>query len=248
MAEPGATVFPLLQTVQVADNGTLRPSLNAMSGGATLTLDRSASRATFNIADGALEVSNVVLTKTPTTVYHETSGSTVIRLDFDALDWTAFGSWSVYPDRNPNGHYSEFVTGFQTPGTAVPTSGSATYDGVATGNGGYLSGTAKLQTDFGARTVTGTLTDMRAGDWDSGYLPWNTVSLSASFASGQSRFSGTTAVTSAPGNDRSLGAGAVGTVLGSFFGPNAQEVGAVWTLFDGTRSAVGTIGAAATGP
>ena len=36
-------------------------------------------------------------------------------------------------------------------------------------------------------------------------------------------------------------------IAGLFFGPAAEELGAVWTLSDGTRTAIGTIGAK-TGP
>jgi hypothetical protein len=32
-------------------------------------------------------------------------------------------------------------------------------------------------------------------------------------------------------------------VAGMFFGPNAEELGAVWTLSDGIGAAIGTIGA-----
>ena len=251
MAAPGSTVLPLLQTVQVftAATSTFRPDSATMNGGATLILDPAASRATFSIANGALGVSNTVLTKQPTTVFYETSGTSVIRLDFAALDWTAYGWWTVYPGgTNPvtTVHSSEFVTGFQTPGSAVPTTGSATFTGDAFGltSGEFLFGTANLQANFANGTITGTLTDMLVGDaWMFGQFPWNSVSLSASFARGQSGFSGTTAVTSAPANSLSLAANATGTVVGSFFGPAAQELGAVWTLFDGTKSATGTIGA-----
>jgi hypothetical protein len=38
-----------------------------------------------------------------------------------------------------------------------------------------------------------------------------------------------------------LGPNATGTLEGKFFGPAAQEAGAVWTLFDGTRAAIGTL-------
>jgi hypothetical protein len=34
---------------------------------------------------------------------------------------------------------------------------------------------------------------------------------------------------------------ATGTLEGKFFGPSAQEAGAVWTLFDGTKAAIGTL-------
>lgn len=246
IAAPGNTVLPLLQTVQVSTAATLGPDLATMDSGATLILDPTAREARFSIANAALAVSNVGLHAEPNTVYFETSGTTVIRLAYAALDWTLFGSWYAHPDNGvqaPAVYASEFVTGFQTSGSAMPTSGSANYSGGVFGEYGYLSGSANLQVNFADQTLTGTLTDMEWGSWDDGYSPWNSVSLSASFAGGQSQFSGSTAVTSAPDNTLSLGANATGTVVGSFFGPNAEEIGAVWTLFDGTNSATGTIGA-----
>ena len=41
--------------------------------------------------------------------------------------------------------------------------------------------------------------------------------------------------------DLGMGANATGTIDGRFFGPSAQEAGAVWTLFDGTNAAIGTL-------
>ena len=254
IAAPGSAVLPLLQTVMKSDSSGTAPDLATMNGGATLVLSSDPYKATFNIANSAIGVTNAALTRTSGTVFVETSGSTVVRLQLAALDWTAYGMWLAYPGgNNPTTaeHAAQFVTGFETPGGAVPTSGSATYSGATFGyvfrDGGLadvLTGTANLQANFSNGTITGTLTDMVLGDpWYAGAYPWNSVSLSASFAGGQSRFAGTTAVTSAPGNFGSLKAGATGTIAGSFFGPNAQEVGAVWTLFDGTTAATGSIGA-----
>ena len=254
IASPGSAVLPLLQTVMKADSSGTAADLATMTSGATLVLSSDPFKATFNIANSAIGVTNAALTRTPNTVFVETSGNTVVRLQFGALDYTAYGMWLAYPGgNNPTTaeHAAQFITGFQTPGGAVPTSGSATYSGSTIGyvfnSGGVadvLTGTANLQANFSTGTILGTLTDMVVGDpWYIGAYPWNSVSLSASFAGGQSRFAGTTAVTSAPGNYGSLKAGATGTIAGSFFGPNAQEVGAVWTLFDGTTAATGSVGA-----
>ena len=55
-------------------------------------------------------------------------------------------------------------------------------------------------------------------------------------------FTGTTAATTSPGTVGSMSSSATGTFAGAFFGPSAQELGAVWTLHDGTSTAIGTIG------
>jgi hypothetical protein len=67
--------------------------------------------------------------------------------------------------------------------------------------------------------------------------------INAAIAARSNRFSGATAVTSAPQNPFSLAGSATGHVDGAFFGPAAQAVGAVWTLSDGTTSAIGGIAA-----
>jgi hypothetical protein len=63
-------------------------------------------------------------------------------------------------------------------------------------------------------------------------------------------FSGQTAANSAPGNSLSLKATAVGAITGGFYGPAADNVGAVWTLSngDGTGAAAGALGAAKPAP
>lgn len=221
-----------------------------MAGGTSLVLDPAAMRATFSASNPTLQAANVPLSRTPTTVFAETTGTTVIRLEVDSLDWTAFGYWIAYPDKVTDRTSAQFVTGFQTPSGAVPTTGTAAFKGTTTGESSYwyLSGNANLQANFATGTLTGTLTDISAGSWEDGYLPWNSVSLTASFGMGQSAFNGTAAATSAPANQRALSGSATGTVAGSFFGPTAQELGAVWTLFDGTRSAMGAIAAGAMPP
>lgn len=163
------------------------------------------------------------------------------------LDWTNFGRWSdTYPGdwNSTNGGRRDgvFVLGYATPVAAVPTGGTANYGGTAAGSvylptGGLpLSGSASLVADFGTATVTGTLTGMTAAS-----APWNDIRFSSSIVGNS--FSGNAQVTSAPGGTASLGLGGTGTIQGLFFGPLANEIGAVWTLFDGANAAIGTIGA-----
>lgn len=162
------------------------------------------------------------------------------------LDWTRVGYWVVqtdwYVEPGANG---AFVIGYETPTDAVPTTGTATYSGRAEGSVFYpldsqgtnlrlSGGISSFTADFGARTLRGSLTGLLAGS-----SPWNDVAFNSTVAG--NRFSGTTWVTSAPAGIASLGIGATGTLEGKFFGPGAQEAGAVWTLFDGTKAAIGTL-------
>ncbi len=67
------------------------------------------------------------------------------------------------------------------------------------------------------------------------------VSVAASIAAGTNKFNGSTAVTSAPPGPFSLNASASGSINGAFYGPAAQNLGAIWTLSDGTTSAIGGV-------
>jgi hypothetical protein len=180
------------------------------------------------------------------------------------LDWTRVGYWSTggvwdYWEGGTARHRGVFVTGYETPATAIPTTGSASYTGQAsgsvffpiTGSSGItpcecaevpISGVASFTANFGARSLSGSMTGMTAPHpWDDTLpnVPWNDVAFSATIIGG--RFSGDAAVSNSPSGYASLGPNAVGSVDGKFFGPTAEEAGAVWTLFDGTRSAIGTL-------
>ena len=134
----------------------------------------------------------------------------------------------------------------------MPTTGSATYAGVAQGSVFYPSnpasgvtpsaseevgltgGLASFTANFGSRTVMGSVTGLTAKG-----APWNNFSFNSTIAG--NAFSGTTLVTNSPTGAPSLTSNATGTLEGRFFGPSAQEAGAVWTLFDGSKAAIGTL-------
>jgi hypothetical protein len=147
--------------------------------------------------------------------------------------------------------------GYETPGSSMPKTGTANFTGLASASvfkpasGTILetsiSGNANLSADFSSGQVTGALTQMKQydglGTSPYHFLQWNDVSLNASIAPGSNRFSGSTAATSAPGTGFSLAGSATGHIDGAFYGPAAQNLGAVWSLSDGSASALGTIAA-----
>ena len=174
--------------------------------------------------------------------------------------YVAAGGWDVRTNSltatGPLLSSTAFLFGYETPGSAMPTTGTAAFTGQAGAgvfkpvNGTILetsiSGNANLSANFSSGQVTGALTKMQ--QWDGlsysssqGSLPWNDVSLNASIAPGTNRFSGSTAATSAPGTSFSLSGSATGHIDGAFYGPAAQNLGAVWSLSDGNGSALGTI-------
>ena len=169
------------------------------------------------------------------------------------LDYAVLGAWNLNEATDTNAaNTGFFVAGYQTPPANVPTSGSATYSG--TGNvygevfapnasGGstaaVLKGDGSLTANFTTGGISGALSNLTYGSG----VAWNTVTISGAINAGASTFNGATSTSFAPGTTLSLAATATGVVRGGFYGPTAQQVAAVWTLSDGTRSAVGVFGA-----
>jgi hypothetical protein len=184
-----------------------------------------------------------------------------------SLNYTAIGFWDYHV--SPALIYvGTHVSGFQTPTAGVPTSGSATYlaDGTSTngrvlgnawapnGSGGIsvasLSGQASIGVNFATGVVTGALNSMTAtaNPSDGGLTtPWNNIALTGTL-SGAS-LSGDTHASAAPSGAGiyGLSIGATGKFTGALYGPNGQELGAVWTVNDGGstngKAAVGVISA-----
>src|SRR5690349_14918341 len=118
----------------------------------------------------------------------------------DFIDWYGVSENYVYLDEwdgvgatSPGVVY--FGYGFETPVTAVPTSGTAAFSGNAEGYiyssvgghilWGYVLGNAALSIDFGSGNISGGFTNMQAALSHTGALsPWNDVSLNASIAAG----------------------------------------------------------------
>ena len=248
---PG-TVFPLLQTTLVIDSDGIDADPDANAAGGTATIE-----------SGALSV-NLLHTHAGLAGNHGFAGTPPQEwLGDPNLDWTRVGYWSTggvwdYHE-SPLTHRGVFVAGYETPAGAMPTTGTATYSGTAQGSIFYpvpgssgalvcncgetfVRGNASFTANFGTRNLTGSLTNMTVEHpWDDGAarLAWMDVSFSSTIAG--NGFSGTTWVTAEGNSHVPLGLNATGTIVGKFFGPAAQEAGAAWTLFDGTKSAIGTL-------
>ena len=190
------------------------------------------------------------------------------------LNYTVLGAWTYTPPGGGTAYLGQTATGFLTPDASIPTSGTATYVGnngntggvvgayaVNTSSGtlqaGALSGNVSVTANFGPGTISGTMTNMTATPTGGGAsTPWNNVTISGFIGnqlspSQRNVITGTTAASTAPS-----GAGAAafttaaqGVIAGSLYGPNAQEMGATWTLYESTaggKTAFGTIAATAT--
>lgn len=261
MRSHSMTVFPLLHSVVAITSSGLVADTATMTGGATLGFDSSGSSYVLNVGNPALGVANVALNPSSAgsrTLFQAdlpTGGTAFVNIADPAtsnLSWTTYGFWNVHTSTTIIN--APFVTGYETPAGSVPTTGTATYRGSVIGEAFHppvgqqsgasyyaLSGDATFQANFGSGTITGNLTNMITTSFEGDTAPWNSVSLLGAISGGN--FSGTSAASSAPTSSGALSGSATGTFAGMFFGTNAQELGAVWTLHDGTASAIGSIGA-----
>jgi hypothetical protein len=174
-----------------------------------------------------------------------------------SLSYVSLGLWlhSNGANGTPQVTFTAYAFGYETPAAAMPTSGSATYSGIGmvrgqgssqnhVVNGGGVAdanqlvlGDASFSVDFGTNKIAGAFTHMISYG-DSGNLPETDVSLNASIAAGSNRFSGTTSQSNGP-----LHPPATGHIDGGFYGPGAQNLGAIWTLSNPGGAVVGVVGA-----
>jgi len=226
---------------------------------------------TFKINDGTLSPGDVVIPANGTSV---SSASGQYALALANLNYGVAGIWTHTP-ASGTAYLGTFTAGYQTPLAAVPTTGTGTYvgDGSAVGSPtaggvtgsvyapsgsgtivvGVLAGQANLTVNFGSGAVNGSLTNMTATPTSgASATPWNNVTLTGTM-SGTSTPSGSVATlsgsTSTSGASGSFGlsSSAAGSFAGALYGPNGQELGAVWTLAElgqlNGKAAIGVIGA-----
>ena len=250
----------MLQSTLTLSPTSITADTTTNAKGATFEFDLTPVSSPMVVTVPGLGISNLQLSDTgggPTSETHSGSaGGKTFDMDADYLDYVAYGAWSYGPTGGAPTNEGIYVLGYQTAVSAIPTSGTANYSGQTTGvtanpSGssivtGTLAGAASLSVNFATGVVSGSLTGMTATTSSGASQAWNDVSLSGSISG--NTFSGTTAASSAPGGTLSLKASATGALKGGFYGPAADDVGAVWTLSDGRGAAVGAFGAAKQAP
>ena len=165
-----------------------------------------------------------------------------------ALTYVTYGKWTAAPQppivRNDN----YVVFGSITPASAVPRSGSASYnfvlngtyqlDGAPVGRKTYaLGGSGRLTADFATATTGLTLTPVGTNTSNGSQIQFGTLTGAGFIDASTSSWNATSRTRAADGTKTLFSSN------GNFFGPSANEIGGVFTLTQtlGTQ----TIGAGA---
>jgi hypothetical protein len=257
-------VFPFSDSVVRLDfsNGTTGASAVGFdTGGTTLTFQGTqnvsgTTRTVFSLKVPALSLDVPNIPNGSVTL----SDGSHVTLTTKTLDYTLLGFWALVPEKGTASYWGRGITGYQTPASGVPVAGTAHYTGGGSAPGGVfgdlfiasntgllggtVAGKAVVDVNFATGTVTGALINMTAVvPGETLDMPWNDVALSGNLSGAAVR--GATSVASTPSNELAIGSGAKGTFVGSLFGPNAQEIGINWNLYDpGGKTVSGVLGAA----
>ncbi|MGH6956896.1 MAG: transferrin-binding protein-like solute binding protein [Caulobacteraceae bacterium] len=256
--------FAILQSSITISSTAIAADTTTNADGATLTYQGQdgSNHSEFDISIPGLGISNQPVAYqgsgglTGTTKYEGAmSGGGDMLVDLDTFPYMAVGMWSVLPTGNAlDASNNAFgIGGYATPTASMPTTGTATYGGPVIGLAAVpqganhisagLYGAASLNVNFASGAVTGQMTDMRAYPLAGGPTEaWDNVDFTATISG--AGLSGTTSVKSVPasGTYRIAAIGS-GHIVGSFYGPAGQDIGAVWNLYDGTNGSYGVIGA-----
>jgi hypothetical protein len=263
---PDGTAVSLLQTAVEAKSTSFKAATDTDNGGATLTFG-NASQSGLRLSIPAFGISDKAVTNDapsssygiPQTIEGIAAKITTNTTALVAWTWPYLitGEWLVTD--GSKGTLAEFITGYRTPSAGMPTSGTATYSGVGNVQGyafqvnnasvfnrTYLvQGDGSMTVDFAHGTVDGKLTKMSSFSSDGMNTGWNDVAFTASLNAASPSFTGTTKVTSSANENAAFMKDyASGKVSGEFYGPAAENVGAIWSLSDAYMVAVGTVGAA----
>jgi hypothetical protein len=156
-----------------------------------------------------------------------------------AWNYQSFGYWLTFPSAS-SALAGAISFGNVTPMAGIPTSGTATYTGLS--SGGYVDQTgavfvhaAQMQStvDFGARSVAFSTSNTTISPLNTATptaFPALNLTGNLTITSGVNQFTG--AVTAPGGGGTPAMAG---TATGRFYGPNAQEIGGVFSLKDATN-------------
>jgi hypothetical protein len=151
------------------------------------------------------------------------------------FEYQTFGLWSKEIS-STSGHGGMLSVGITTPVSGIPTSGTATYNGLAfgytsadDGEIGVAAAELTAVADFLNRSLAMSTTNSTAGDV---YTPEYDMAGTLSYTSDSGVFSG----------DVLTNSGHTGSATGRFYGPNAEEIGGVISILGDTNLSAATLG------
>jgi len=217
------------ETVNVSNNVVQSNSIIAANG----------QTASFNSANG-----DTISQVSSTVVGYQNANSTALTAQASALGWSyqSFGVWTT--GTTSSGWVNAASVGTSiTPGASIPTSGSASYSGVAGGLFGnatltyFVSANMTANANFATRNIGFATTNSVASTNLYGtYSDASGLNLNGTltYSPGVNSFSGTV---------NSSGATVMtGTAGGQFYGPSAQEIGGVFAVKNGNMGYIGGFG------
>jgi hypothetical protein len=253
-----STIFPLLQ---VAVGPQFGGDALTTSLGATLNLNRETGRFGLTLNNDALQVIDATATTDRRLDNrHTVFGASIpdgrnLQTYRRALDYALYGYWLIFRINEPG--YFVSLNGGAWLGGYIPRPGPLATTGVKNYRGNVaglydegaplmalLVGDVLVSVDFSTRVVTGTLTKLGLGSDEYIHGPLNDFAFSAILDQPGNTFTAPIRVTTPPSTSSAFGTDASGVISGRLFGPNANEVGAVWTLSDASHRLVGSFGAA----
>lgn len=232
-------------------NNTLTLNINDGGGSISHTFDTANAIPVPN-ETGFSEVTDN--TSDPNNVYSVSYGGSISPTTNNSLSYVTFGLWAQTPNTNGNpGGYGVFAAGNVTPTSAMPVTASATYNGTTIGEisqGGNFyntTGTMTATATYGgaAPSVSGSMAQSVVNG-PNGSGAWTSFTFNEAAIAGN-HFGGTiNAAASTNGvNSSVLTTEAMsGPIQGSFYGPQANEIGGVYSLTGAAGTAsVGAFGA-----
>lgn len=151
-----------------------------------------------------------------------------------ALTYVTYGKWTPKPQSPIVLNDNYVVFGSMTPPSSMPRSGSASYNfvidgtyqlnGKVSGNTYALSGNGQLTADFASASLGFSLTPVATNTVNGSTIQFGTLSGAGFIDASTSSFSATSRTRNADSSKTLFSA------TGNFYGPQANEIGAAFTL------------------
>lgn len=160
-------------------------------------------------------------------------------------DYQTYGVWTIFDTTN-SGQSGAFSAGSVTAVEAIPSSGSATYNGTLIGDYIGNAATASTINEGGHYTVTADMS--AAANFDNGNIDFSTSNTAISREyetvistpeldlTGQLTLSPDTNQFTGMVDNSAVGGDLTGEATGRFYGPTAEELGGTFSLTDGSGS------------